>query len=905
MLGLPLAFASPWLLLGLGLLPVIWWLLRVTPPAPARVAFPPIRLLLELREPEETPQRSPWWLTALRLLLAALVILALAAPIWRPSPPVLTGEGPLLVVLDNGWASAPGWEDRVAVAERLVTSAERSGRPVHLALSATPASDDLPPADTLAAAAPEPYAPARPSVAARLLQRVSAEAIEEIAWLSDGLGDDAAAFVDTLRAAVPGDVAVWTPQRPILGLRAPAEGEEGDAVFLASGPAEGIARALDARSRTLAEIPVSGAGATPFDFDLPLQIRNEVARIELVGEPSSGAVRLLDEGARRRTVGLVSGDAVNETQPLLSPLHYISQALLPYANVVQPEEPDVGAAFDTLLAEGRGTAVVVLADVGVLQPDDEERLGAWIDGGGTLVRFAGPRLAAGEDDLIPVTLRRGDRSLGGTLSWEEPQPLDAFTGPLAAINPPADVRVARQVLAEPDIDLAEKTWASLADGTPLITAETRGSGRIVLFHVTADTRWSNLPLSGAFVDVLRRTVALASARSAAGVPETTLAPYRTLDGFGRLGAPAPTTQPLDTRRLRPGPVNPPGLYGTQDGFVALNLLADDAMLDALDPAALSGIAAPRAYSEAAPFDLAPWLLAVGLTLLVLDGLAILVLRGGGLTARRAATIGAAALVTALAMPLPEANAQTISDAEAAGQTRLAYVLTGDQSLDRVSEAGLAGLTLALNARTAFEPAEPVGITLGEDELAFYPILYWPIDASAADLTDEERRSLTGYLSNGGTVLFDTRDEGDAATLTGGAGPNMARLRALLASIDLPPLEPVPSDHVITKAFYILQDFPGRWRGGDLWTERLTGAADTTRPVRAGDGVSPILITSNDFASAWAIDEAGQPLFPTVPSGPLQREYAYRTGINIVMYTLTGNYKADQVHIPAILERLGQ
>ncbi len=78
-----------------------------------------------------------------------------------------------------------------------------------------------------------------------------------------------------------------------------------------------------------------------------------------------------------------------------------------------------------------------------------------------------------------------------------------------------------------------------------------------------------------------------------------------------------------------------------------------------------------------------------------------------------------------------------------------------------------------------------------------------------------------------------------------------------------------------------------------------------RPARVGDGVSPILITENDFAGAWAIDENGALLYPTVPDDPLQREMAFRAGINIVMYTLTGNYKADQVHVPALLERLGQ
>ncbi len=65
-----------------------------------------------------------------------------------------------------------------------------------------------------------------------------------------------------------------------------------------------------------------------------------------------------------------------------------------------------------------------------------------------------------------------------------------------------------------------------------------------------------------------------------------------------------------------------------------------------------------------------------------------------------------------------------------------------------------------------------------------------------------------------------------------------------------------------------------------------------------------MIGSHDFAAAWAIDNNGRPLAVTVPNLPRQREYSYRFGINLLMYTLTGNYKADQVHVPALLERLG-
>ena len=145
--------------------------------------------------------------------------------------------------------------------------------------------------------------------------------------------------------------------------------------------------------------------------------------------------------------------------------------------------------------------------------------------------------------------------LGGSLSWEQPQKLTTFSreGPFHDLVVPNDVTVNRQVLAEPDGRLAERTWASLGDGTPLVTAAKRGRGLVVLFHVTADTSWSDLPLSGAFVDMLRRVVSLAGASggpiiepttAAEKAPAPTIAPTRLLDGYGAFTAPGPTARPI-------------------------------------------------------------------------------------------------------------------------------------------------------------------------------------------------------------------------------------------------------------------------------------------------------------------------------------------------------------------------
>jgi hypothetical protein len=487
---------------------------------------------------------------------------------------------------------------------------------------------------------------------------------------------------------------------------------------------------------------------------------------------------------------------------------------------------------------------------------------------------------------------------------------------------PNDVTVNRQVLAEPDADLTRHTWATLADGTPLVTAQRRGKGVIVLFHVTADTRWSDLPISGAFVDMLKRLVALAGSTTATGETQSAantqvVPPTRVLDGFGAFGPPPSSARPIPTNFTgRASAEHPPGFYGPPEGLVAVNTL------DPADrPASIDFSPLPAqhdVYRHGEPLDLRGPIFLAALALLALDALVMLMISGGlsTLTRRRAAAmIAAGVLALAFAHALPahaQSQPQPLSSSDAFAlkatlQTRLAYVVTGNAEVDEISKAGLQGLTLFLAQRTALEAGEPIGLDPARDELAFFPLIYWPVLPDVAKPSQETLDRIDTYMKRGGTILFDTRDALDAVPGQSANTPGMVALRTILSSLDIPELEPVPRDHVLTKTFFLLRDFPGRYTDGQLWVEAMPdeGTEDVNRPARAGDGVSSILITSNDLAGAWAMRPDGQPMLPLVPGDPRQREYAFRAGTNIVMYALTGNYKADQVHVPALLERLGQ
>lgn len=934
MFGLPLALTSPWLLMALLSLPVIWWLLRLTPPKPQEEVFPPTRILAKLQEKEETPAQSPWWLTLLRLLMAALVILAMAGPILNPQESSLNGEGPVMIVMDDGWASAKDWETRRNTALALVTEAKDAGRTVILQSTAGHAnwsSEPLTPeaaASLLEASESIAIEPDHANTASTLPAKIRATNPGQIVWLSDGLSREGTEdLANAIRSANTATALYEADTENLIVIETISN--EPSELFGNLTRAQSIgSQEVSVIARDLKGVVISRANAffgdgetkTRFTFDGPVELRNQIARLEVDTAKNAAAVQLLDDNNRRRLVGLISGEKYDLSQPLLSPLYYISKALEPFSDLRRSDDANVTASVPELI--NQGVSAIALADVGVITEAAEEKLSEWIDNGGLLIRFSGPRLAgAPQGNLLPVEIRPGDRNLGGALSWETPKSLAAFEreSPFFGINPPRDVIVKKQLLALQEAQLEEKTWATLEDGTPLVTAEKRGSGWIVLFHVGSDAEWSNLPLSGTFVEMLRRTVNLSrSNATTANQSETiSLPPLRVLNGEGQFIPPDAAIKPLvieANQGLVVTSENPPGFYGTEDGFTALNLFEEETTLTPLaDTNFIDGFTR-QSYITGASFDFKIWLLVAAAILLLIDCLAVLwmsgALRGRKANKQALASIMMVSFALAFFTNTTPGHAQEQDenfDFKSALKTRLAYVTTGINEVDTISQAGMKGLTFFISSRTALEPGEPIGLDISRDELSFYSLIYWPVDPRAELPSPDTIARIDAYMKEGGSILFDTRDQVSGVLGGTSASPAARTLQQILSTLDIPPLEPVPTDHVLTKSFYLLDRFPGRYAGGDLWVEKSQELNPTEgrRPARAGDGVSSIMITSNDFAGAWAVDGSLRPLLPTIPPDPTQRNYAFRSGVNLMMYALTGNYKADQVHLPALLERLGQ
>ena len=879
-------FTFPWLLVGLAALPLILWLVRLTPPPPRRIVFPATWLLARLRPGETESAKSPWWLLLLRGLLAASLIVAAARPVLNGGGP-LSGDGPLVLAVDNDWSAAADWPQRRKMMSDLVLQAQQSNQPVALlplALqSGQPvdfrrASDS---AETAAALEPVPWPVNRNDALARWADKapLAPSGTPRVVWLSNGLavdGDDD--FIDQLRKIGPLTVVRPKPGTlpAILGDVVEEDDEITVTVRRLSDDREQsvVLNALDDHGQALARSTAvfsNGERETTASFTLPLEHRNRLARITTGSVCTAAEVALFDKSSQRHPVGLVAPKNAPElaARPLLGRHYYLERALAPIAEVFQ-------GPVESLLS--REKAVMILADPPILSPAAEDRLDKWMKNGGLILRFAGPNLETAKTTLLPVAVRQGNRSMGGALSWRDPPGIAPFTeeSPFFGLDVPGDVKVSRQILADPNLMGDAAVWARLTDGTPLVTAKQKGDGWLVLFHVTSTTDWSNLPLSGLFVDLLDRLVRF-SKSAAQAEPTQRLTLERQLNTDGSLSAvtgPASVIDPGAWSQTFADAEYPPGFYKGVEGAFALNLQDS---ISTYKPLQLPLGVATTDYSASPEKDISGWLWGLALLLLALDGFVSLGARSG--VARASVPL---VFLILLSMP-NNSRADENYAIQATQATRLAYVVTGDLRTDNISKNGLGTLSRILTARSAAELGTPMAFDPEKDDPVFFPLVYWPVSDRQPDLSDTARERINRYLLNGGTILFDRLKGGNAA---------MEKLGQWLR---LPPVAPISQDHVLTRTFYLIDQFPGRWTGDTVWIAE--------QDLGSGDGVAPVIIGSHDWAAAWATDEHQRPLFALAPGGTHQRERSYRFGVNLVMYVLTGNYKHDQVHLPAIMERL--
>jgi len=924
-----LYFLAPIALSGFLLLPIVYYFLKILPPKPKRIFFPPVSLMQSIALVEATPSRAPWWVLLLRLLIASLIITAMAGPQWRPIGASLDNKHKTLIILDDGWAAANDWDLRIKKAESLIHELRNNNSPVALLISNEPKNISLIEhnyaLEIIRSLKPKSYIPNYKELTTYVDKFTQENSDINIIWITEKYGHADIANFTTFLSGLQNkvqNISVFINNNSLITLSNLTSSQKSIRLNVKAHDLDKSLYSLianDQSGQTIykKDIMIGSGSGEWIDIDLPLELRNQISVIKLANDHSASSVVLLDDHTHLKRVGLYGSMKDEQSQPLLSSLYYIDKALSKFASISYVKSGD-NDPVKTLLDEK--PSILILSDVIISSEEDQKNIETFVENGGILLRFAGPLTAKNIDDFVPVRLRHNGRVLGGALSWQTPKAIKDFdrTSPFFQLSIPKDVAINKQILAEPDVGLNFKTWASLDDGTPLITANKLGRGMIILFHITADNSWSNLPISGLFVGMMERIVALSPETFSVKEDETiiqnavqniSMKPIKLLDGYGHFMDKIPdgvlALDPLANAATR---INPAGFYG--DNFVkrAIQPIGQDEQIEEIN--LLSKNLPVYSLNSSQEIDLRSYLLIAALVLFLIDGF---VTQGLKQIQGKKVIIKLFTFLAVLNLFFCQSDVNAAEnrdvfnpkEVQSALKSRLAYVVTGNTNIDQTSQFGLLSLSRALRKRTSYAPADPIGVTLGQDELSLYPIIYWPIEPDASEPSVGAIKALENYLNHGGTIVFDTHDANNH--LQGNAkSAERVWLEKLSQKLPIPELEPVPRDHVITKTFYLLTNIIGRYNNGQTWVETqvypdISNQAE--RPIRASDSVSSVIITSNDLAAAWAEDDLGQPLYSLTSGSKNQHEMALRGGINLVMYTLTGNYKSDQVHVRDLLERL--
>lgn len=648
----PVSFdASPWMLLAIPATAALWWLMKSVPRKPVQHIVPHIRLLYKLASQEQTPKRVPWWQYAAVATAVAGTTAALTNPTYNPEAP-LTGTGPVMLVVDNDWAGARDWKARQEQMQHLIDRADKANRPVIILPTAAPQDGTdtriqgpMPASEARAIArdmSPHSW-PVNYQAALQALQQAPKGVPGSVVWLSNGLDDS--------------HVPALTQSLQQFGTLVVYEDDQGDTPYLLGAPDSlqadlsiPVRRAHTGKAETLTLIAQDDKGLAQghaeaafkagedkaiATFKIPKEARNAVTRVTIAQNDTAGGQLLVDERFRRRAVGIIENSHASAADPLTDENHYLSQAMAPFADLKT-------GPVDKLLQNK--LSVLVMADSATVTQAQRAQIDQWVrEEGGTLIRFAGPRLAQAlsegvSDDLLPQALSQtrqlGNQTTGAAIGKIKPF---AAQTPFKDIAHADEVEVTRQILPRAGHNPDIQVWAQLQDNTPLVSARPSGKGQIIFVHTTADPRWSNLAHSGLYVDMLQAAVRSSQAVGlTAGNNDMALPPVRMLDAAGHMTTPAPAVRPLSGEAIEKGqigPRHPPGIYGENKAYYAHNLYVAVAEMKPLGD--LPGEISRRPYAAGKKdSDLTGWAWMIALAALLAEtGMIAAQGRGGKRPAR--------------------------------------------------------------------------------------------------------------------------------------------------------------------------------------------------------------------------------------------------------------------------------
>ena len=892
-----IGFSNIYALFGLLLIPIIWIIVKSFPPVPKSYNFSSFFLLDKIEHDAPKNEKTPLWLVIFRIFFFILIVLFFSKPFIKNNSSVTDEKyEKYLIIADTGWSMAKDWHKFKELIQEISQEAEKNKKEILFFHSNLNTYKDLKIFDTSFALSnylenlyPQPLQFTKGSLD-KLMQDESIFKKSKVFIVSSKFDfqnfntyykkfnlinnySNNYYFINPLDTVLIINNIKVTQDEIICEVLRLGKNNFKQNFFL---NVETINNEIIYRNKHSIK---ENENNKIINLSFPTEVFNQIKSIKIVGQNHAGAKYYFDDFSKRKNIAILNDNEFYKESPLLSPVYYLKKSLDSKHNI------KVGK-IDNIIKQEFST--IIIPETGKILNEHNKQLNDWLLKGGNLIRFSGNSLVQEKSNFLPSqdTYSR-IRNIEGQLTINNKLFISNFEKDsiFAGLQIPQDIIINKQLIFD-TYSKQVNVLAKLNDNTPLVSMKKFGEGKIILFHIGANNDWSNLPISSLFPDMLNRVLLFSKNDNSSNLKNLNL--NKEIDGFGNLVLPKKivTLDSFDKlETVKPSYNTPPGQYENNQISIALNLSTNinQHQSEKIYTSMLSD------YSFVSTKDLSSSILKIILTMFILDILLSIMIKNNLNFSRIFANRNNLLVIVLFFITFIKLDNISASD------TFLAYVKIKNSQINNISENGLETIRNLLITRTSINPKGVIGLDIKSDNIYSYPFIYWPLTKNLLSIKKPEIIKIKNYLDNGGIFFFD---------IIGFSRKNLnlkekkfQEIRKFLNEIEANELSIIPKGHTLTKSFYLLNKFPGKWDNKILFVENSN--------LQYKDGVSSIILGFNNWSKAWAVDDNNLPLFPVVPGGERQRELSYRFGINIAMYALTGNYKSDQIHSKSILKRLSK
>ena len=890
-----ISFVYPYLLFIALFLPFIWIFLKTSPPLPNLKKFPAIIFLAKKKSLDQTPEKISYPMVILRLVILIFLIIGFSQPQINKAN---NNQIQNLIVLDNSWLSGTSWIDRKQKIIELIQSQESELNNFSIITTTEFSKGNFfnlynkKPSEIIefvSSLEPLSWEPNYSLLYKKLKE--NKRIYDNIYWFTEPLIDkDKESLYSYL--SKKNLKIIKSSEKKILPIVKFSQKENNTYEFVISHPlnifSEGVIDSFDQEKNLLYRVPYEGKSIqkneiffTKIYINIPLSIREKISYFQINKINSSATKIYLNKIQTKKTIGIVSINQNEKALKFNSGNYFVDKAL---DNKFEIKKDSLENLIDMKLK------LLFVDDLFLINKLIDAKIISWVKKGGTLIKFGGTNTINNMLDESESSLKDNFSLTGRIINVDSQLSLKkslkisniSINSPLYGLTVPDDIKVKQYIESQPSVTSKKiNIWLSLENGTPLISSISLQKGKIIFFHIPSNATWSNLPLSYFFLEIIERIINQTQGEKLK--KDKILKPFLNLNAMGELVKPSAQSLNIDNKIIKDSvKVNydyPPGLYKDNEDFYALNqsdnLYYDFKIVKDFKSQGFQEITNNRTL------NFKPFFLISAFFLFFLDTLVTLFLRQL-LKIERTKF-----LLVILILIFSSSNSHSKSlDIEKVMSNKIGYIVTGNDKVDKITHNGLKVLSKFISSKTAAIFSEPTPIDLKEDKLLYYPIIYWPTDSGLNELPKKIKR----FLNDGGLLLIDCKlDE-----LNFMINKCLDSFQKLLKNNQIGQFKEIDEKHAMSKSFYIINNFPGRKNNSIYFATTELGDFDNTASV---------IIGNNDWVGAWAKNENNEFLFSLLQNDLKQRNVSFKFGVNLLIYSLTGNYKTDQVHIPEFLKRI--